>query len=107
MSGRPRHSWLPTSELTGRDTALTVSRRHDGWRDRVSDRRTFILLQLEGLPRPLTGEQACELMARLMPPYNLVARWQLYTCSGSTFGAIWRAPGRSAHTGSQMGASEC
>jgi integrase len=31
------------------------------------------------LPRPLTGEQACELMARLLPPYDLMARWQLYT----------------------------
>jgi len=74
-----RHSWLPSSELTGRDTEFTVSRRYDGWRDRVSDRGIFILRQFEGLPRPLSGEQACELMARLMPPYDLVARWQLYT----------------------------
>ena len=74
-----RHSWLPSSELTGRDTEFTVSRRYDGLRDRVIDRGIFVLRQFEGLPRPLSGEQACELMARLMPPYDLVARWQLYT----------------------------
>jgi site-specific recombinase XerD len=77
-----RHGRLRSSPLTGRDADFTVTRRYDGasrHRDPSSDRGIFLLRQFEALPRPLTGAQACELMARLVPPYDLMARWQLYT----------------------------
>lgn len=76
-----RHAWLQSSPLVGRDADFTVARRHLGSRRHhgESDRGIFVLRQFEGLPRPLSGAQACELMARLMPPYDLMARWQLYT----------------------------
>jgi integrase/recombinase XerD len=77
-----RHERLRSSPLTGRDTDLTVTRRYDDasrYRDPSSDRGIFLLRQFEALPRPLTGAQACELMARLVPPYDLMARWQLFT----------------------------
>ena len=45
----------------------------------TTDRSLFVLRQFEPLPRPLTSAQACELMAALRPPYDLMARWQLYT----------------------------
>jgi integrase/recombinase XerD len=75
-----RHSWLRSSPLVGLDADLTVTRRHDERRhQRLGDRGIFLLRQFESLPRPLTGEQACELLAQLLPPYDLLARWQLYT----------------------------
>jgi site-specific recombinase XerD len=77
-----RHKRLRSSPLTGRDTDFTVTRRYDSasrYRDPSSDRGIFLLRQFEALPRPLTEAQACELMARLVPPYDLMARWQLYT----------------------------
>lgn len=76
-----RHSALRSSALAGQETDFTVARRYDGvrHRDRAGDRGIFLLRQFEGLPRPLAGAQACELMARLVPPYDLMARWQLYT----------------------------
>lgn len=76
-----RHSKLPSSALSGRDTDYTVTRRYDGARhsDRAGDSGIFLLRQFESLPRPLSGAQANELMARLLPPYDLMARWQLYT----------------------------
>ena len=76
-----RHSWIRSSPLVGLDTDLTVTRRYDERRraHRAGDRGIFVLRQFESLPRPLTGEQACELLAQLLPPYDLLARWQLYT----------------------------
>jgi integrase/recombinase XerD len=38
-----------------------------------------VLRQYEPLPRPLVSEQARELLATLPPPYDLMARWQIYT----------------------------
>lgn len=75
------HTWLPSSPLVGRDADFTVTHRDavSRRRDSARDRGIFVLRQFEGLPRPLSGAQACELMARLMPPYDLMARWQLYT----------------------------
>jgi len=35
--------------------------------------------QFENLPEPLSSTQARELLVRLEPPYDLMARWQLYT----------------------------
>lgn len=76
-----RHSWIRSSPLVGLDTDLTVTRRYDERRQahRRGDRGIFLLRQFESLPRPLAGEQACELLAQLLPPYDLMARWQLYT----------------------------
>jgi integrase len=45
----------------------------------AAERSFFVLRQFEPLPRPLVSEQACELLASLPPPYDLMARWQLYT----------------------------
>src|ERR1700675_2927374 len=61
-----RHAWLRASPLVGRDTDFTLTHRYDGGRrrDGAADRGIFLLRQFESLPRPLTGAQACELMAR-------------------------------------------
>ena len=76
-----RRSLLSSSALAGLATDFTVPHGYSGVRreDRAAERGIFILRQYEGLPRPLSGAQACELMARLVPPYDLMARWQLYT----------------------------
>ncbi len=76
-----RQAWLRSSLLVGRDADFTVTDRDAGSRRRngARDHGIFVLRQFEGLPRPLTGAQACELMAQLVPPYDLMARWQLYT----------------------------
>jgi site-specific recombinase XerD len=77
-----RSGWLRTSTLVGRSNDFRVARRpriarsghsHD------SERDLFVLRQFTSLPRPLTTAQARELMAALVPPYDLMARWQLYT----------------------------
>lgn len=77
-----RNGWLDHSELIGRENDFTVARSTRGFqsihRNEV-DRRIFLLRQFESLPRPLVSAQARELLARLAPPYNLMARWQLYT----------------------------
>jgi integrase/recombinase XerD len=76
-----RNGWLPASPLIGRANDFAVSRR-TGARRRYgddADRSVFVLRQFEELPRPLTGVQARELLAELPPPYDLMARWQLYT----------------------------
>lgn len=75
-------SWLRTSPLAGHRSDFRFSSRYGGNaypRASTDDRRMFLLRQFENLPHPLTGEQACELMARLEPPYDLMARWQLQT----------------------------
>jgi integrase len=78
-----RHGWLRTSSLAGRESDFAVTRRV-----RVAHRRrygdgdngnAFVLRQFQQLPRPLTSVQARELLAELRPPYDLMARWQLYT----------------------------
>lgn len=77
-----RRSWIRSSPLVEEHADFTVPHRYhynrDSRRD-VHDREIFLLRQFETLPRPLSGAQACELMARLMPPYDLMARWQIYT----------------------------
>ena len=50
------------------------------WRfSTIADRSVFVLRQFQELPRPLTSAQARDLLAELRPPYDLMARWQLYT----------------------------
>lgn len=76
-----RDHWLPSSPLIERAEEFPVARAH--WHSRYAargaERSLFVLRQYEGLPRPLTSEHARELLATLMPPYDLMARWQLYT----------------------------
>jgi integrase len=76
-----RHGWLPTSPLTALAAGFPLARRT--WHSRhywqPAERSLFVLRQFENLPRPLTSEQARELLAELKPPYDLMARWQLYT----------------------------
>lgn len=77
-----RHGWLRNSPLTEIAAGFPLARR--AWRGRrhywqPAERSLFVLRQFENLPRPLTSEQARELLAELKPPYDLMARWQLYT----------------------------
>lgn len=77
-----RNSWLRDSALVGRASDFAVARGDRRFRRAPAenaDRRIFLLRQFESLPRPLTSAQARELLARLTPPYDLMARWQLYT----------------------------
>jgi site-specific recombinase XerD len=77
-----RTGWLKASPLIGlvndfdvarRPTVARAARPHDAERD------LFVLRQFTSLPRPLTSAQSRELLAKLVPPYDLMARWQLYT----------------------------
>ena len=76
-----RSAWLAASPLAGREKEndFTVSRRRRWSETSDTDRSIFLLRQFENLPRPLSPAQARELLARLPPPYDLMARWQLYT----------------------------
>jgi site-specific recombinase XerD len=74
-----RFGWLKRSTLAERSTDFVVS-HCERWRYAKSpDRSVFLLRQFETLPQPLNPAQARELLARLAPPYDLMARWQLYT----------------------------
>jgi site-specific recombinase XerD len=77
-----RHAWLHDSPLVA--LADGFPRARPAWRSRChrrqhAERSVFVLRQFESLPRPLTSEQARELLAVLPAPYDLMARWQLYT----------------------------
>ena len=77
-----RHAWLLSSPLTALATGFPLVRhvrRGPGHYWQPAERSLVALRQFENLPRPLTSEQARELLAELQPPYDLMARWQLYT----------------------------
>jgi integrase/recombinase XerD len=77
-----RDAWLRSSPLIGRANDFALARRVRGSRRRSAsdaDRSVFVLRQFQSLPCPLTSDQARELLAELQPPYDLMARWQLYT----------------------------
>ena len=77
-----RMRWLEASSLVGRPGDFGVARRSATGLRRCTqaiDHSLFVLRQFELLPRPLTSGQARELLATLPPPYDLMARWQLYT----------------------------
>jgi len=77
-----RMHWLDTSPLVGRSRNFSVARQRYPVRagaTQATDHSLFVLRQFEPLPRPLVSEQARELLAILPPPYDLMARWQLYT----------------------------
>ncbi|AMP06138.1 tyrosine-type recombinase/integrase [Collimonas pratensis] len=77
-----RMRWLTTSPLCGRHNNFNVTKRiapnRKGTLESV-ERSLFVLRQFEPLPRPFSPEQVRELLAKLPPPYDLMARWQLYT----------------------------
>jgi site-specific recombinase XerD len=77
-----RTGWLDASPLVGRANDFDVARRPvvvRATRPDDSERDLFVLRQFTTLPRPLTTAQSRELLAKLVPPYDLMARWQLYT----------------------------
>jgi site-specific recombinase XerD len=75
-----RNGWLHDSQLVDRGNDLTLARHTRAKRyTRELDRCVFLLRQFESLPRPLTSAQVRELLAELTTPYDLIARWQLYT----------------------------
>ncbi len=77
-----RTRWLEASPLAGRPTDFALARQPRPARadtTRAADHSLFVLRQFEPLPRPLISEQARELLATLPPPYDLMARWQIYT----------------------------
>ncbi|CAE6864475.1 Tyrosine recombinase XerC [Paraburkholderia nemoris] len=77
-----RTHWLPASTLVDTPLNFGVARPPRSVRTyaaQSAEQSLFILRQFESLPRPLTSEQACELLATLPSPYDLMARWQLFT----------------------------
>lgn len=77
-----RTHWLQATTLAGTPRNFAVTRQPRPIRAdaaRSTEQSLFVLRQFESLPRPLVSEQACELLATLPPPYDLMARWQLYT----------------------------
>ena len=77
-----RTRWLAASALVGRPGDFAVAKQPRPARaesTQTTDQSLFVLRQFEPLPRPLVSEQARELLALLPPPYDLMARWQLYT----------------------------
>ena len=77
-----RRGWLRSSPLLGgaNDFAVARTNRVPRRGDREdTDVSLFVLRQFASLPRPLASSQACELLACLEPPYDLMARWQVYT----------------------------
>lgn len=46
---------------------------------RSSKANVLTLRQCSDLPRPLSAQEVQRLLAKLRPPYDLMARWQLYT----------------------------
>ena len=77
-----RTGWLTASPLTDRATDFSVARRARftrGHGDQKTDRSLFVIRQYESIPRPLSAAQTRELLAALAPPYDLMARWQVYT----------------------------
>jgi integrase len=86
-----RVGWLRTSPLAGRDRDFTFSGPYRFVRQRpdtAMDQGFFLLRQFDTLPQPLSSSEAHELLAQLAPPYDLMARWQLYT--GARVGELLR-----------------
>ncbi len=77
-----RTQWLNASPLIGRERDFSVSHRGRLPQARSAshaDASLFVLRQYEAMPRPLAAAEVRELLATLLPPYDLMARWQVYT----------------------------
>lgn len=104
-----RTRWLAASALVGRPGNFALAKQPrpaHAESTQTTDHSLFVLRQFEPLPRPLVSEQARELLALLPPPYDLMARWQLYTGLrvsellrlGVNDVTGWRASATSHHT---------
>lgn len=77
-----RMQWLGASQLATGNGDFAVAKHPRTNRTNTlqsADHSLFVLRQFEQLPRPLTSDQVRELLSRLTPPYDLMARWQIYT----------------------------
>ena len=74
-----RSGWLDSSPLAEQREDFTVPRRERRRFSKTQAQGIFLLRQFENLPQPLGLPQARDLLAQLTPPYDLMARWQLYT----------------------------
>ena len=77
-----RARWLKASPLVGRESDFSITHRARFSRLRSAssaDPSLFVLRQYEAMPRPLGAAEIRELLATLVPPYDLMARWQIYT----------------------------
>lgn len=77
-----RTRWLKASPLVGRESDFAIAHRARSPHRRSTSRSEagfFVLRQYEAMPRPLAAEEVRELLATLCPPYDLMARWQIYT----------------------------
>lgn len=77
-----RTHWLSASPLAEPARDLRLARQHGPPRTSHTptyERSLFVLRQYDALPRPFVSEQARELLVALASPYDLMARWQLYT----------------------------
>jgi integrase/recombinase XerD len=77
-----RTRWLKASPLAGRGSDFAITHRPRWSRTRPAssaEASFFVLRQYEAMPRPLAAADARELLAVLVPPYDLMARWQIYT----------------------------
>jgi len=77
-----RTHWRHASPLADKTRDFQLARHYrptQASHAQTYERSLFILRQYEAMPRPLVSEQARELLAALAPPYDLMARWQLYT----------------------------
>lgn len=74
--------WLANSDLVGQSNSFNAVRKTQPNRAghvSTAEQSLFVLRQFESLPKPLSSGEALELLAKLAPPYDLMARWQLYT----------------------------
>lgn len=77
-----RAHWLSASPLAEPARDLHLARQHrptPASHIPTYERSLFVLRQYDALPRPFVSEQARELLVALASPYDLMARWQLYT----------------------------
>jgi site-specific recombinase XerD len=77
-----RNGWLKSSPLVGGERGFSVAPRARTSHLRSASSREagfFVLRQYESMPRPLSAVQIRELLAILASPYDLMARWQIYT----------------------------
>lgn len=77
-----RSGWMPSSELNDRSSDFAVAQRGGALpavKGASTDTSIFVLRQYTSLPRPFAPAELRELLATLLPPYDLMARWQLYT----------------------------
>jgi site-specific recombinase XerD len=74
--------WLNFSQLADAPGGFNAARQIRPSRStsvQSADNSLFVLRQYEQLPRPLSSIQVRELLSKLNPPHDLMARWQIYT----------------------------